>query len=136
MNEYDDILRLPHPVSRRRPPMSRLDRASQFAPFAALTGYETSLTETARVTQEFRVLEEGKQVELNEKLCLLQTQTANRPKVVVTYFQPDTHKAGGAYMTATGDFQKIDQYEQCLYLSENRQIPLSRIYEIESPIFP
>lgn len=93
MSGYNDILHLPHPVSPRRAHMSRLDRAAQFAPFAALTGYDESIQETARVTQEFRELEEGQIAQIDEALRFLQTQ--DHPEVTVTYFQPDPKKPGG-----------------------------------------
>lgn len=136
MSDYQDILHLPHPLPQRRAPMSRLDRAAQFAPFAALTGYEDAIAETARVTQEFRELEDGKQAELNEKLCLLAGEAQHHPPVTVTCFQPDSRKAGGAYVTLRGTFQKIDLFRNLLILQEGRQIPLDRLYELESPIFP
>lgn len=135
MSEYDDILHLPHPVSRRAP-MSRLDRAAQFAPFAALTGYDDAIAETARVTQDFRELEEGKQAELNEKLCLLAACAQNHPAVKLTYFQPDARKEGDAYVTLSGTFQKIDSYHGLLLLQEGPQVPLASLYDIESPVFP
>lgn len=136
MSGYSDILHLPHPVSPRRAHMSRLDRAAQFAPFAALTGYEDAISETARVTQAFRELEEGKQAELNEKLCLLAGDAQHHPPVTVTYFQPDSRKAGGAYVTLSGTFQKIDTFHSLLILQEGRRIPLARLYALDSPIFP
>lgn len=136
MSEYDDILHLPHPVSRRRAPMSRLDRAAQFAPFAALTGYDAAIAETARTTQEFREPEDGKQAELNEKLCLLVRHAQSHPPVTLTYFQPDSRKAGGAYVTLSGTFQKIDTYHLLLLLQEGQQVPLAWLYQLESPLFP
>lgn len=135
MSEYEDILHLPHPVSTRRAHMSRLDRAAQFAPFAALTGYDDAIAETARTTQEFRELEDGKQAELNEKLCLLAENAQHHPPVTLTYFQPDARKEGGAYVSLSGTFQKIDSYHSLLILREGQKIPLSRLYELESPIF-
>lgn len=130
MSGYNDILHLPHPVSPRRAHMSRLDRAAQFAPFAALTGYDESIQETARVTQEFRELEEGQIAQIDEALRFLQTQ--DHPEVTVTYFQPDPKKPGGTYVTVTATLKKIDLLHQRLHLTPAPTIPLSQIYEIQT----
>ena len=98
MNPYDDIINLPHHTSASRPHMSAYDRAAQFSPFAALTGYDSAITETARLTDKRAELDEYSKAALNEKLCMIQDQTDEQPEVSITYFQPDNKKSGGAYM--------------------------------------
>ena len=99
---YDDIIRLPHHVSQNHPQMSLRDRAAQFAPFAALTGYEAAVGETARLTAERRELDAQEAEELNRRLAALIARLPERPEVTVEYFVPDDRKAGGAYVSVTG----------------------------------
>ena len=99
---YDDIIRLPHHVSRNHPQMPMLDRAAQFAPFAALAGYEAAVAETARRTAERRELSPQKTEELNRRLAALIARLPERPEATVEYFVPDERKAGGAYVTVSG----------------------------------
>ena len=95
---YDDIIALPHPTSRRHPRMPAIDRAAQFAPFAALTGYAAAVKETARETEAFTELAEDEAAALDRQLRLLEERVRERPWVVLTCFQPDQRKAGGAYL--------------------------------------
>ncbi len=133
--KYDDLLYLPHPVSTRHPRMSMEERAAQFAPFAALTGYEAVIQESARLTQErMEPNEEGK-AELDQKLKLLLDSLPQHPELTVTYFVPDTRKAGGAYQTVTGNLQKIDLYHRMLVLGEDRRIPIEEILRLEGEVF-
>ena len=92
---YDDIIDLPHHVSRTHPPMPLLNRAAQFAPFAALTGYGDAIAEAARLTEDQQELSEADRLALGEKLALLRDSLASSPTVTLTYFQPDERKAGG-----------------------------------------
>lgn len=100
INPYDDIINLPHHTSVSRPHMSAHDRAAQFSPFAALTGYGSAIAETARLTDARVELDEYTKADLNEKLCIMQERIAQQPEVSITYFQPDKVKTGGAYITA------------------------------------
>lgn len=129
---YEDIIGLPHHVSVSHPHMSLHDRAAQFAPFAALTGHDAAVKETARLTQERRELDEGIQNILDEKLRIVQDMLPeNQPQVTVTYFCPDERKTGGAYVTVTGKVKKIDCYEHSIVMTDNRQIPIEEVYGIE-----
>lgn len=128
---YDDIIDLPHHVSRNHPQMSRLDRAAQFAPFAALTGYKDVVTETARLTDGRISLDEDAKESLNQKLFLVLEHIKERPEIAVTYFVPDKTKSGGAYVTTQGSVKKYDEYERLLIMQGGCVIPLDEIIEIE-----
>lgn len=131
-DSYEDILHLPHPTSATRPRMSIANRAAQFAPFAALTGYDAAVKETARLTDRQIELDEGALAILNSKLQMLADHLAEHPEVAITYFQPDEKKAGGAYMTATGRVKKMDDFEGVIVLTSGERILFERILEIES----
>ena len=125
---YDDIINLPHPTSARHPRMPMIDRAAQFSPFQALTGYGAAIAETARLTgQRIELAEEEKAV-LDDKLRLL-LETGG--KAVFTYFLPDDRKDGGAYVDAAGTIKKIDLLEGQLLLSDGTLIPIEDILEVE-----
>lgn len=126
---YDDIIHLPHHVSASRPQMSMSDRAAQFSPFAALTGYDDAIRETGRLTDKRIVLNEDELSALNTKYQLL----ANNPRkeVRITFFRPDSRKDGGAYVTATGFVRKIDTFDRLLYLESGSVIPMDDIFDIE-----
>ncbi|MBO5649011.1 MAG: hypothetical protein J6S76_03760, partial [Clostridia bacterium] len=106
-SKYEDIIDLPHHVSYRHPRMSRIDRAAQFAPFAALTGYEAAVRETARLTEGQKELDETALAVLNEKLRLLADFLEDRAQVSITYFRPDERKKGGAYLSAEGAVKAV-----------------------------
>ncbi len=127
---YDDIINLPHHISKKRPQMSIEMRAAQFAPFAALTGFEDEVIETARLTDEKTELNEEQEKELNMKLQLIQKDIQNTPKVTITYFVPDVKKAGGQYKTVTGNVKKIDMYNRKIVLTNKMEIPIPEIIEI------
>lgn len=129
--KYDDILYLPHPVSKKHSQMSLADRAAQFSPFAALTGHEDAIRETARLTDERIELDENRKRILNEKLLLILELISHRPVVSITYFQPDKKKEGGAYITVSGNLKKLDEYHRLLELTDGVQIPIDEIYELE-----
>lgn len=135
MNRYRDIIALPHRVSATRPQMPLRDRAAQFSPFAALTGYEDVIDETARLTDSRIELSESKQAELNEKLQIILENISERPEVKITYFVPDKRKSGGAYETAVGFVKHIDECALTVIFTDNRTIPIADIYSIESVIF-
>lgn len=125
--KYDDIIHLPHHVSRKHPQMSAMDRAAQFSPFSALTGLEAQMDETARLTTERLELDEYAKESLNETLHQM---AEYKGKVTVTYFVPDEHKEGGAYETKTAVMKKLDEYHGLLILDDETKIPLEDIYEI------
>lgn len=129
--KYDDIINLPHPVSKKHPRMSLHDRAAQFAPFAALTGYGEEIKETARTTETFHAVIERKKEELNQKLLILQQNQHNHPQVFVEYFVPDARKEGGKYHTLTGKVKQIDSVNKQLVMENRITIPFQYIKEIK-----
>ena len=129
--KYDDIIDLPHPTSKKHPRMSRQNRAAQFSPFAALTGYDAAIRETARITEDRRELSEDAAVELNYKISLLQQEQAGMKKIKVIYFRHDTTKDAGAYREEDGGFKRIKSNEGILELTNSIQIPLEDIFKIE-----
>lgn len=135
MHKYDDIIHLPHPVSTTRPQMPISDRAAQFAPFAALTGHDAAIKETARLTDERVELDENAKALLDEKLRMIQDMLSLQPEVTVTYFQEDDKKVGGQYISVTGHVKKIDGYRQCIIMTDGEQISLRDIFEIEGDAF-
>ncbi len=130
-HKYDDIINLPHHVSAKHPQMELLDRAAQFSPFAALTGHEDSIRETARRTEEFLELEEDKKEQLDEKIHVLQENLWKKPEIIVTYFVPDEKKDGGAYVTHRGRIRKIDTYRHRLLFEDGTDVGMQYIFEID-----
>lgn len=131
MGRYDDILNTHWPRPTSRPRMSIEDRAAQFAPFAALTGYDDVLTETARLTQRPVFLTEESLEELNRQLKLAAVKIDTQPEVTMTVFYEDARKEGGRFETVTGKLKKIDLYQGGLVLTDGREIPFFRICEFE-----
>ena len=128
--KYDDILDLPRPKSAHEPmPMS--DRAAQFSPFAALTGYEDAIDETARLTDARVELGESAVEELERKLIDLAARISERPEITVTYFVPDGRKSGGVYVTRTGTLKRIDEIERTMVFNDGVRIPIAEIISIE-----
>lgn len=134
-HRYDDIIDLPHHVSKKYPQMPLLDRAAQFAPFAALTGHEDAIRETARLTEDETELDENSKELLDERLQYLQEHLQERPEVTVTYFKPDERKSGGAYVTVTGVVKKVDEYGRYLVFSDGEKVPMETVIEIEGEMF-
>lgn len=134
-NPYEDIINLPHHTSAVRPGMSIRDRAAQFSPFAALTGYNSAIAETARITDKKIELDEYSKADLNEKLCMIQEQIDEQPEVTITYFRPDHRKSGGAYVTAAGFVKKINTYERTLVMQDDTIILIEDILEIDVVYF-
>lgn len=132
---YDDIINLPHHVSTVRPQMSLENRAAQFAPFKALTGYDDAIEETARLTGQRIELAEGAIAALDMKLALLAEMIDSRPQIAVTYFRPDEKKDGGAYVTTTGAMKKIDGVERVVVMMSGERIAIADILEIQSELF-
>ena len=131
-HKYDDIINMPHHVSATHPQMSLHDRAAQFSPFAALTGHEDAIKETARLTDEWMEPDDDRKSELNEKLQELLARIEEKPPVTVTYFIPDEQKAGGTYVTVTGKLKKINEYDRMLVLEDGLTIACDRICDIEN----
>ncbi len=132
-HRYDDIINLPHPTSANHPRMSLYDRAAQFSPFAALTGHDAAIKETARLTEQNIELSEDTISRLNEKLQIVADHLET--EVTITYFVPDERKSGGAYVSYTGIVRRIDDYEHTLIMTDKTVIPIEQISEIESELF-
>jgi hypothetical protein len=128
---YDDMLHLPHHVSQRHPQMSLHDRAAQFSPFAALTGYDAAVKETARLTAQRVELDEGEKEALDQRLTLVQERLPEPTEVTITYFVPDKKKDGGAYVSVSGTVKKIDDYEHTVVLRDGTSIPIEEIVMID-----
>ena len=132
MDQYADIINLPHHVSEKRTPMSMIDRGAQFSPFAALTGYEAVIAESARRTEDCIQLSEGSISELDSQLQALRDRIRERPWAAYTCFQPDERKAGGSYVRISGCLKKYDAQETCLILDQGEKIPIESIISIET----
>ena len=131
MSKYDEIINLPHHVSATRPQMPMSDRAAQFAPFAALTGYDDAIDEAGRLTERRVALEEDGMDELNAKLLFLLENPEDSPEASFTYFRPDARKSGGAYLTATGAVKKIDEYARLIILTDGVKIRMDDVLDIQ-----
>lgn len=134
-HRYDDIINLPHPVSTKHPRMAPLDRAAQFSPFAALTGHEAAIKETARLTDERAELDESSKELLDMRLQTIREHLAEKPEAAVTFFEPDQKKSGGTYVTVTGRIKRIDEYEGKLVLEGGISILMADVTALESGIF-
>lgn len=133
--KYDEIIDLPHHVSKTRPQMPMSDRAAQFSPFAALTGYDSAIKETGRLTDEKIELGEESLTALNARYQMLMDVLAEGPEVRITYFKPDERKAGGAYVTITGAIRKIDDFEQIIIMQDGTRIPMGDVLSLEGELF-
>ena len=131
MENYDDIINLPHHRSRERNPMSFHDRAAQFNPFAALTGHEEAIKETARLTEEKIVLDESAVEKINEILYDISQHLDEKRKVAITYFKQDAHKEGGAYLTDVGTVKKVEVNEGVVVMDSGVRIFMGEIGKIE-----
>lgn len=131
MSKYDDIIDLPRPKSAHEP-MPMGDRAAQFSPFAALTGYEDAIDETARLTDARVELGESAVEELERKLTDLAARISERPEISVTYFVPDARKEGGAYVTRTGTLKRIDELGRELVFADGARIAVGDIISVET----
>ena len=131
---YEDIVNLPHHVSRNRPQMPLRDRAAQFAPFAALTGYGEAIDETARWTDERREMDEQECAELDRRLSELATRLEDRLEATIEYFVQDGRKAGGVYVSVTGVVKRISATDRTMTMENGEVIPLDEIVSIETRI--
>lgn len=135
MNNYDDIINLPHYEPKHHPRMSMMSRAAQFAPFAALTGHSDAIQETARFTDDLHDLDESKIDELNRKMELLRSHLQEQPIITITYFQNDEKKNGGQYCINTSKLLKINEEEGVLVFENGKSIVIHTIFDIEGKIF-
>lgn len=134
MNDYSDIISLSRPVSKR-PKMTLEQRSAQFAPFAALTGYEGQVKETARLTDKRMEINEELKLLLNLKLQLIQEKIKEQPEITITYFIPDNKKEGGMYTTITNSVKKIDMYKNEIVLIDGTTIAINEIIDINGEIY-
>ena len=133
--KYDKIMGLPHHVSKTRPQMPMSDRAAQFAPFAALTGYDAAIKETRRLTDERIELDVEALSALDMKYQLLMEALDEAPEVTITYFRPDERKAGGKYVSAVGAVKKIDDFERRITMRDGTRIPMDDVLSIDGELF-
>ena len=129
-----DLIALPHPVSKKHPQMSRLDRAAQFAPFAALTGFDDQVEESARLTDRRAELDPDRIKELNDSLYFIMNRGINEA-ASITYFRPDPKKQGGAYITKTGVIKEFDEIKREIIMKDGTAIPVDEIFGVASGIF-
>lgn len=134
MKNYDDIINLSRPISKH-PRMSLYQRSAQFAPFAALTGYEGQVKETARLTDRRIELDEEMKLILDLKIQVIKEMLSDNPEVEITYFIPDTRKDGGKYETIINNVKKIDSYNEHIIMQNNLKIEIKEIININSNIF-
>ena len=133
--KYDAILELPHHVSKTHRQMSRQDRAAQFAPFAALSGYDSAIQETARITDDRIELGEEMLLELNTRLQMLSERIQEAPIVSITYFEQDKQKGGGVYLTASGVVRRINDFDREILLDDGTRIKIDDIVSIQGEVF-
>lgn len=133
--KYNEIMGLPHHVSKTRPQMPMSDRAAQFAPFAALTGYDAAIKETGRLTDERIELDVEALSALDMKYQILMEALDEAPEVTITYFQPDERKAGGKYVLAVGAVKKIDDFERRITMRDGTRIPMDDVLSIDGEMF-
>ena len=127
---YDDIIGLPHPEPQTHPRMSLHDRAAQFSPFAALTGHSAAIAETGRLTDSRVILDEYEMARVDDALQRLQELLPQKPMATITYFVPDGRKTGGAYQTISGTVKRIDTVNGVLFLTDQRTIPITDIFDV------
>lgn len=130
-HKYDDMIHLPHHVSSKHPHMDLLDRAAQFSPFAALTGHEAAIEETARLTDEQLHLDENREDIINYQLQRIKKCLPHKPMATFTFFAPDEKKQGGSYKTLTGIVKKIDEYERRIVLEDGTGIRMDSLVSVE-----
>lgn len=136
MSRYDDILSLPHHVSPTRTPMARENRAAQFAPFAALEGYEACVTEAARLTDRYAEPDEDALALLSDQLHALLAMGREQPEITLTVFEPDAKKTGGAYLSVTGRIRRIDEVSREVILADRTVLSMDLICGIQGVMLP
>lgn len=133
-DNYGDIIGHQRYRLKNHKPISLIDRAVQFSPFAALTGFDEEIDETARLTDQRENLDEDKIAELNQAFQMLLDKQEDRPLVAVTYFKSDERKSGGAYVTYTGNFRFFDEIEGVLKFVDGMVIAIAEISRIKIAI--
>ena len=133
--KYADMLDLSRPEIPGHPRMSAADRAAQFSPFSALSGYGAAVEETGRRTEAYVEPDEVTRNELNGKILFLREHAALRPLVTVTYFEPDQRKEGGRYVTFKGKIRKIDGYRHMLIMEDGTEIRMEMLTELAGDVF-
>ena len=131
IHKYDDIINLPHHVSSTRPHMSIEERAAQFSPFAALTGHEDAIKETARQTEREIILDENELEILDEKLKAILSDKSDNKNIKVVYYVPDENKNGGKYVECSGRVKNMDEYRHVLVMEDGTEISVGRIADIQ-----
>lgn len=126
MNKYEEIINLKHHESKIHHKMNLEDRAAQFSPFAALTGYEDEIKEIERFIEQKIELDENEKEIINNKL----NRITNNSYVKITYFLKDLKKIGGEYLLIEGNINKIDKYKNIIIIN-NSKIPFDDIIDIE-----
>ena len=134
-NPYKDIIHLSRPVSSKHLPMSMHDRAAQFSPFAALTGYDAAIEETARLTDHQAELAESSKEVLDKQIRAIQETIDTMPEVTVTFFETDLRKSGGAYHTVTGCVKKIDEYQKMIIFQDDTTVHFHQLHKIDISVF-
>lgn len=132
---YEDIIHLQHHVSSHHEHMPVADRAAQFSPFAALTGFEGAIKETARLTNQRIELDADTRAMLNERLRIVREQLSSHQEVEIMFYQPDEMKDGGAYVSVRGIVKKIDEYELTVVMQDGTWIPVDEIMAITGEMF-
>ena len=135
MSRYDDIIDLSRPISKKHPPMKRSDRAAQFAPFQALTGFGATIIEEARLTNEKPQLDENEKERLDRRLALIREGADNAPEIRLTVFVKDRNKAGGEITQKVIRIKKVDETERFIMAQDGERIPLDDILGIDSDRF-
>lgn len=130
MDDFSDIMNLPHHVSAKRRQMPLADRAAQFSAFAALTGYDEEIDETARLTDTREAMSEDDIAELDAAFQRLLSLESEQPTVTVSYYQPDERKEGGKNVIYIGVFRHFDATENKLIFTDSTRIPVQNISSI------
>lgn len=134
-DHYADIINRSHHISKVRPRMPMSDRAAQFAPFAALTGYDSAIKETGRLTDEKIEFDEEALTALDVKIQILMDALDRTPEVTITYFKSDERKKGGTYLTATGKVKKVAEYERLIVMQDGTSIRMDDIMNLSGEVF-
>lgn len=130
IHNYDDIINMPHPVSKKHPQMSMIDRAAQFAPFAALTGHQAAIDETGRIPGERKLLDENLKERLNDRIQSIVGKIKNQPKVKIVYYQEDLRKDGWEYVSSIQQLKKYQEHTNSLIFVDGTKILVEDIFEI------
>ena len=134
-HKYDDIINLPHHASKKHTPMSPLNRAAQFSPFAALSGHGEAIRETERLTDTFIELSENEKEQLDGQIRVIRDNLNHNPEIEVIYFRPDEIKSGGAYVSVCGKVKKIDEYNGQIIFMDGKALRIEHIFSIRGELF-